>query len=518
MCQNERKWTQCTDMANKRHLKTVFIDNRKQFDRTVQMRKRQYRQETQQELLQTCNTGNTGDFWKIIGKIGMGSGRNKDIPLEIVQEDGTITSSLNKVSNKWQTSFEELFTDNSLHGIELNEIDATDTGSGEDTQFLNSSISIVEVAKTIKSFNKNKSPGYDEIPVEVLQSDSCINFLHRLFCTCFESRKISKSWSYGVITPVLKHSSSDSRDPSNYRRITVTSAVYKAYCYILNERLTDWSERFDKISDCQNGFRKNRSTMDHLSTLTNIIKCRKKLKKSTFVTYVDFSKAYDRIDCKELWAKLRRNGIHGKFYDALQSLYSSVKCSVKVNHHFTQWFDVSMGLKLGCVLSTTLFNIYINDFSELLDQCQRGVLIDNKIISHVFYADDLVLMAESAEDFQVLLDILSTWCISNKMNINTDKTKIMHFRTPSVVRTDYMYIFTCGESQIEIVDTYRYLRILLNDTLDYDITAKYIAQSATRALGLLISKLSAAGSMPFDVFTKLYDTIMPRNTSTKSPV
>ena len=89
-------------------------------------------------------------------------------------------------------------------------------------------------------------------------------------------------------------------------------------------------------------------------------------------------------------------------------------------------------------------------------------------------------MAESAEDLQVLLDILSTWCISNKMNINIDKTKIMHFRTPSVVRIDY--IFTCGESQIEIVDTYRYLGILLNDTLDYDITAKYIAQSATRAL------------------------------------
>ena len=64
----------------------------------------------------------------------MGSERNRDIPLEIVQIDGTITSSLNKVLNKWQTSFEKLFTDNSLHGIELNDIDSTDTGSGEDTQ------------------------------------------------------------------------------------------------------------------------------------------------------------------------------------------------------------------------------------------------------------------------------------------------------------------------------------------------------------------------------------------------
>ena len=46
------------------------------------------------------------------------------------------------------------------------------------------------------------------------------------------------------------------------------------------------------------------------------------------------------------------------------------------------------------------------------------------------------------------------------------------------MRTDY--IFTCRESQIAIVDKYRYLGILLNDTLDYDIIAKYIAQSAIR--------------------------------------
>ena len=275
MCQNERKWIKKTDMANKRNLKTVFIDSRKQFDRAVQRGKGNTGKKHNKNSYRHV-TGNTGDFWKMIGKIGMGSERNKDIPLEIVQEDGTITSSLNKFLNKWQTNFEKLFTDNFLHGIELNDIDSKDTGSGEDTQFLNSGISIVEVAKAIKSLNKNKSARYDEIPAAVLQSDSCINFLHRLFCTCFESGKIPKSWSYGVITHVLKHSSSDSRDPLNYRGITVISAVYKVYCYILHECLTDWSERLDKISDCQNDFRKDRNTIGHLSTLTNIIECRKK--------------------------------------------------------------------------------------------------------------------------------------------------------------------------------------------------------------------------------------------------
>ena len=131
--------------------------------------------------------------------------------------------------------------------------------------------------------------GYDGIPAEILQRETCIYYLYSLFCVCFETGKIRKSWSYGLITPVLKDSLSDKGDPKNYRGITVTSAVYKAYCCVLNERLTKWCEDFDKISDTQNGFRKNRSTIDQLSTLTNIVECRKKLKQSTFVAYVDFS-------------------------------------------------------------------------------------------------------------------------------------------------------------------------------------------------------------------------------------
>ena len=216
----------------------------------------------------------------------------------------------------------------------------------------------------------------------------------------------------------------------------MTSSIYKAYCYVLNDRLAKWIETEDKISDAQNGFRAKRSTIDQLSTLTNILEHRKKLKQSTFVAYVDFSKAYDNIKHCKLWDKLETFHINGKMLNAIKSLYGTVKCAVRVNNYITDWFNVTTGLKQGCLLSTTLFNLYINDLSEQLDIPIKGISIEGKTINHLFYADDLVLIAESEADLQLLLNILSNWCNVNKMSINVDKTKVMHFRSASVPRSN----------------------------------------------------------------------------------
>ena len=67
--------------------------------------------------------------------------------------------------------------------------------------------------------------------------------------------------------------------------------VYQAFAGILNDRLTTWAEETELLSECQNGFRKSQSTVDHIATLTNIIECRKLERRSTFVCFVDFKKA-----------------------------------------------------------------------------------------------------------------------------------------------------------------------------------------------------------------------------------
>ena len=83
---------------------------------------------------------------------------------------------------------------------------------------------------------------------------------------------------------------------------------------------------------------------------------------------------------------------------------------------------------------------------------------------------------------------------------------MVHFRLPSVRRTSFP--FTCCSKPVECTDRYKYLGLALNEFLDYSITAKYAAQSASRALGLLISKFKMLGCMPFHVYSRLYDAMV----------
>ena len=132
---------------------------------------------------------------------------------------------------------------------------------------------------------------------------------------------IPSIWRKGIINPIPKTSTSDRRDPLNYRGITLTQACYKLYCSILKTRLDKWEAENTIISDNQNGFRKCRNTMDHISSLMILIETRKNQTKSTFAAFIDFRKAYDSVNRNKLFEKLRYNGIHGKMYNALKTIY-----------------------------------------------------------------------------------------------------------------------------------------------------------------------------------------------------
>ena len=69
-------------------------------------------------------------------------------------------------------------------------------------------------------------------------------------------------------------------------------------------------------------------------------------------------------------------------------------------------------------------------------------------ISILLYADDTVWIAENENDLQLLLDILNAWCKHKALNVNFEKTKIVHFRNPSVPPTNE--IFLLGEKQLGV--------------------------------------------------------------------
>jgi hypothetical protein len=115
-----------------------------------------------------------------------------------------------------------------------------------------------------------------------------------------------------------------------------------------------------------------------------------------------------------------------------------------------------------------------------------------------------VLLGESEQDLQLCLDMLNTWCAANKMTVNVNKSNIIHVRPTSVSRS--VMVFKVGDYILHIVSEYRYLRLILTEHVDYYVMATHVAKSANRALGLVISKYNALGGLPFNTYTKLYDS------------
>jgi hypothetical protein len=118
--------------------------------------------------------------------------------------------------------------------------------------------------------------------------------------------------------------------------------------------------------EVQEAFRRDRRTEDNIVTLQGICALRKSKKSKTFLAFLDISKAFDRAWRECLFYLLWKNGIQGKCWKLLRSLYSNVSIKVLFGDFESDRFDQEFGLKQGCVLSPTLFSVLMNDLVSML--------------------------------------------------------------------------------------------------------------------------------------------------------
>ena len=295
--------------------------------------------------------------------------------------------------------------------------------------------------------------------------------------------------------------------PLSYRSISLISCVSKLMSSVLNNRIQNYCEVEGILCDEQNAYRKKRSCDDHLFTLTSIIRNRKHMKLPTYACYVDFSKAFDSINYDCLWFKLLNFGIHGKMLNIIKAMYRNVTAQVKINGVHSGKFPIKSGVRQGDNLSPTLFSMYLMDLRDEIQLLNKGFTINGSLVSILLYADDIVLLSDSPEEIQAMLDKLAEWCKKWRMIGNSDKTQVMHLRRKSDPRTTFQ--FKLGNDNIEIVENYRYLGLCLNEHLDFTGTVNELYGSASRALGGLIAKHLNVG-LNFKRFSKLFkSTVAP---------
>ena len=111
----------------------------------------------------------------------------------------------------------------------------------------------------------------------------------------------------------------------------------------------------------------------------------------------------------------------------IANLYNRAVSTVKCNDHVGEWFRTTMGSRQGCILPPDHFNIYIeNIMSPALDRkIGVGVLVGGHLFNNLQFADDIALLAGSADNLQHLLDSVSSVSLAYGMEISGPKTQTM---------------------------------------------------------------------------------------------
>ena len=288
-----------------------------------------------------------------------------------------------------------------------------------ENELLDGPITEAEIIYAINSLKSGKSPGIDGLTIQFFKACSIhiAPYLSTLFNFYFDNGFFPPEWSKSILCPI--HKKGETNDPNNYRGVSLLSEFSKIFTFILNRRLKLWSEANDVIGNEQAGFRKQHTTIDQMFCLYTLITKYLRHKGGRFYAlFVDFEKAFDRVDRAALWHKLMSQNVSSKMVRMLKSIYADVKLCVKSSEGLSEMISCPVGVKQGCIISPILFTLFLNDLKDEIAIGSHGIDIETIKLFVLLFADDLVLFAETVIELQRLINRLIGYCSRWHVNVN----------------------------------------------------------------------------------------------------
>jgi hypothetical protein len=413
----------------------------------------------------------------------------------------------NRISNEaWIKHFEAVFNGNNMQvdiehpsGLQPTEEDIYD-------DVLDAEISESEIRDAIRRTKCGKAPGPDNILAEVLKlgENEIVNFLCKLFNQLLTESKFPIEWTKATITPL--HKKGDKENPDNYRGISLLSILSKVFTGIINKRLNEWTEANEILNDVQAGFRKGRSTVDHIFTLNALIEKQFSKNMKFYVAFIDFKKAYDTVDRPILYAILFKAGIQGKMLKLIKSMYQTVQACVRGSYGTTEYFKCMQGLKQGCILSPILFSILINELAnDIINNGRHGVSLSAHEIDLflLLFADDLTLLAVTITGLQNQLNVLRESATRLGLVVNMEKSQIIVFRKGGFLAAKEKWYF--GIDELKVVNQYKYLGLIFSSKLSFIAAIEEMAAKGKKSTVEILRTLRRIDCNSPGIFFKLFD-------------
>lgn len=356
-------------------------------------------------------------------------------------------------------------------------------------------VSESDVEIIIISLRDDCATGWDHIPAKLIKMarNVLVPPITHICNLAISQGVFPRAFKTALVTPIYK--TGDKEQISNYRPISVLSALSKIMERVLNNCLTNYLTKFNILANNQYGFRHGTSTEDAVIDLVQSVADKLDNKMKCYGIFLDLSKAFDTVCISKLIEKMENVGIRGLALDIFKDYLSDRRQSVKIGNIISTEEQITFGVPQGSILGPTLFLIYVNDLCNL-------PLINCEIFT---YADDTALVAygkcwDSAKlHSENALRRVMHWLVNNLLTLNVKKTKFLRFILPHTSKPAdetgnikahncLQNTETCTCMSLAMVESIKYLGVFVDEKLDWTTQLESLT-SRTRRLIYIFKNL-----------------------------
>ena len=343
--------------------------------------------------------------------------------------------------------------------------------------------SVISLAKTTPDWckqalsNLKTSCATGLEPVALIAARSIISYPLSSIINCsIASSCFPTQWKCAAIKPL--HKGGDRAVPSNYRPISILPVSSKLLERHIHLQLSGHLNSNSLLFPFQSGFRPSHSTQTLLLHCCD--KWYKALDDRKFigVAFLDISKAFDTVNHELLLSKLSILGLSTSAVSWFQSYLSNRSHVTPVAESYSSPGFPTSGVPQGSILGPTLFSIFINDLPSVLPPDITVLFADDTTI---YIVGENIATIQSS--LQLCLDLAHLWLQKHGLKLNPTKTKSMLIHSSKKV-VDRLQL-NLKSTPIEQVHTFKFLGVVVNDTLTWTDHIDMECKKVSRKLNLL---------------------------------
>ena len=294
--------------------------------------------------------------------------------------------------------------------------------SEEQKQSCEGQITIDECKSILETFQNNKSPGNDGIPIEFYKK--CWNFICEPFINCinesFVKEELSNSQKQAVITLIEKQGK-DRTLIENWRPISLVNVDAKIISKVIASRLKNV---LPNIIHCnQSGYVKDRYIGETVRSILDTMK----ENIPGLMIFIDFRKAFDTLEWNFLFNCLDAFNFGPEFKRWIKTFYKNIQSCVINNGLSSEYFNLSRGVSQGDPLSPYLFLLAVETLAiSVRENVEiKGIVIEQQETKLLQYADDTTAVLADIESAHILFQLLENFKNISGLKVNCSKTEGM---------------------------------------------------------------------------------------------